>query len=265
MTDRCSVNCRSGYWKHRSWDVGGRHRRDAGSAIGVDHGRPRSGASRPRDRNAAGTRARDGRGAGRVRRGWVHHAAADPAARPQADCAAAADPDRLCVVVLGDSIADGTPLTGDDRWWVRLESLLGTELPDRTVVVAAGRSLGSRIDVLEAAARDQAALDSYDVAIVIEGVNDVGVMPLDDWRSRYEAVIERLEQRCLDVILGTPPPSIEGGVFGARYEPLIEAIRAVADPGRPCSTSRHGGTPTVTSRREATTRISSTKAQPAKP
>lgn len=146
----------------------------------------------------------------------------------QAGCQATAE-DRLCVLVLGDSIASGVPLEGDDRWWVRLEATLGAALPNRRVVVDSWAVPGSRVEVLESAARDQPALETYDVAIVIEGVNDESITPLDVWRGRYEAAIDAIEGRGLIVVVGTPPPSFENGAFATRYDSTAEALREVAD------------------------------------
>jgi lysophospholipase L1-like esterase len=151
----------------------------------------------------------------------------------QPECQVATEARPLCIVVLGDSIASGVPLSGEARWWVRLGSLLSAALPDRRVVVDSWAVPGSRVDVLESAARDQPALDSYDVAIVIEGVNDEIALPIVAWRSRYEAAIEAIERRGLVVIVGTPPPSFENGAFATRYEPTVAAVREVAAGRRP--------------------------------
>jgi lysophospholipase L1-like esterase len=151
---------------------------------------------------------------------------------PQAGCRAEASPARLCVLVLGDSIAEGTPLTGDDRWWVRLESMLAARLPDREVVVDSWAVPGSRVDVLESAARDQRELESFDLAIVIEGVNDEAWTPMEVWRADYGAAISRLEDRGLRVILATPPPTMVDGAFTTRYDPTIQAIREIAGADR---------------------------------
>ena len=72
--------------------------------------------------------------------------------------------------------------------------------------------------MLESAARDQAAVGPYDVAIVIEGVNDAHLLPIDVWRERYEAAIASLEAKGLTVIVTTPPPRFENGGFDARYD-----------------------------------------------
>jgi lysophospholipase L1-like esterase len=151
----------------------------------------------------------------------------------QPDCRAAAEPRPLCILVLGDSIAAGWPLGGGDRWWVRLESLLTVALPDRRVVVDSWAVPGSRVDVLESAARDQPALDSYHIAIVIEGVNDQSTVPIDAWQPRYEAAIAAVEGRGLVAVIGTPPPSFENGAFATRYDPIAAALRLVAAGDRP--------------------------------
>ena len=139
----------------------------------------------------------------------------------------------MCVVVLGDSIAYGTPLEGVERWPSRLERLLVAALPGRAVAVSNWGVPGSRVDVLAAAATAQPALDTFDVAIVIEGVNDAAWSPLETWRSAYEAAIEAMERRGLTVIIGTPPPTLEAGVFTSRYEPTTAALRDVAGAVRP--------------------------------
>jgi lysophospholipase L1-like esterase len=151
----------------------------------------------------------------------------------QPECQAALERPHLCVLVLGDSIAAGSPLSGDDRWWVRLGSALATALPDRRVVVDSWAVPGSHVDVLESAARDQPALGSYDVAIVMEGVNDRTSLPIDAWRARYASAIAAIERRGLIVVVGTPPPSFEGGAFTASYDPIAAALREVAAGRRP--------------------------------
>ena len=85
---------------------------------------------------------------------------------PQPACAAASDPTRLCIVVMGDSIGDGVPVQGDDRWWVKLEAALAKALPDRHVVVDDWAISGSRIELLKSMAPGQPGLDTYDLAIV---------------------------------------------------------------------------------------------------
>jgi lysophospholipase L1-like esterase len=157
---------------------------------------------------------------------------------PQRACAAHPDPsatDRghLCIVILGDSIGVGVPLEGDDRWWVRMRAALTAALPDRHVVVDDWAVSGSRVDVLEAVARDQSALDSYDIAIVIEGVNDQPVSTIADWQPRYGAAVAAIERRGPIVIVTTPPPGFEDGAFITRYDATAAAIREVAGDHRP--------------------------------
>jgi lysophospholipase L1-like esterase len=150
---------------------------------------------------------------------------------PQSDCGAAGVTGSLCILVLGDSIADGTPLNGDDRWWVKLGKLLEPDLAGQRIEVDSWAVPGSRVDVLESAARDQVALKSYDIAIVIEGVNDEIVSSIADWRPRYEAAIAAIEKQGVTVVVGTPPPNFENGTFATRYDPTAEALRQVAAAG----------------------------------
>jgi lysophospholipase L1-like esterase len=152
---------------------------------------------------------------------------------PQAGCAAAATPNSLCIVILGDSIAVGVPVPTDGPWWVRLRQLLQTALPDRMIAIDNWAVSGSQVDVLESAARDQPAVGTYDLAIVIEGVNDEHALPVDAWRQRYEAAVSGLETQGVTVILTTPPPSFEGGTFGPRFDATAAAVRDVAGSKRP--------------------------------
>jgi len=157
---------------------------------------------------------------------------------PQPACAAHSDPDasasaHLCIVVLGDSIAAGVPVQGDDRWWVRMGVALTAALPGRHVVVDDWAVSGSRVDVLEAIARDQSALDTYDIAIVIEGVNDQAVSTIADWQPRYDAAVAAIARRGPMVIVTTPPPGFEDGAFITRYDATAAAIREVAGDHRP--------------------------------
>lgn len=151
----------------------------------------------------------------------------------QAGCRDANNPAALCIVVLGDSIAAGAPLNDDRRWWVRLRKQLANAMPDRDVVVDNWAVSGSRIDVLEAASRLQPGLRSYHLAIVIEGVNDEGLLPVTEWQPRYESAIAAMESQGLTVIVTTPPPSLEGGTFRTRYDSAADLIRGVASRGRP--------------------------------
>ena len=150
-----------------------------------------------------------------------------------AGCAAAATAGSLCIVVLGDSLGVGSPLTGDDRWWPQLRRLLEAALPGRSVVVDNWAVSGSQIDLLEAVAHDP-ALASYDVSIVFEGVNDVQVgLPIAAWQPRYEAAIAAIEAGGSTVILATPPPQVSGEAFDMGFDALADAIRSLARSDRP--------------------------------
>jgi lysophospholipase L1-like esterase len=151
----------------------------------------------------------------------------------QPSCAVSSEPAPLCVLVLGDSTAAGVPLTGSARWWERLDRRLVAALPDRQVEVDSWAVPSSRIDVLESAATTQAGLDSYDVAIILEGVNDVGHTGTDEWASRYERAVEALESRGLRVILTTPIPNFEAGAIQTRHDAIDDAVRRLERPDRP--------------------------------
>jgi lysophospholipase L1-like esterase len=151
---------------------------------------------------------------------------------PQAGCATASTAGSLCIVILGDSIAQGVPVTGDDRWWIRLQRLLATALPGRTVTIDNWAVSGSQIDVLESAARDQPAIGTFDMAIVVEGVNDLAVRPVEAWQPRYAAAIAMLESKGVMAIMTTPPPSFEYGTFGIRYDAMAAAIRDLSQGRR---------------------------------
>jgi lysophospholipase L1-like esterase len=139
----------------------------------------------------------------------------------------------LCIVVLGDSIAYGTPLEGDERWPSLLERLLEARYPGRAVAVANWGVPGSRVDVLAAAATGQESLTTFDVAIVIEGVNDAGWTPLDTWRADYAGAIKAMETRGLKVVIGTPPPTLIDGQFTTQYESTTNVLREIAGTTRP--------------------------------
>ena len=157
-----------------------------------------------------------------------------PSALPaQAACAGASAPGALCILILGDSIAEGVPRPTDGPWWVRLRTLLETELPDRAVTIDSWAVSGSQVDVLESAARDQPAVGTYDLAIVIEGVNDQHALPVETWRPRYAAAIANLEAKGVTVILTTPPPQFVNGAFGTLYDAIAAAVREVAGAERP--------------------------------
>lgn len=149
----------------------------------------------------------------------------------QPGCTTAATNDSLCIVVLGDSIGQGVPSTGDDRWWVRLRLLLTNALPGRHVTIDNWAVSGSRVDVLESATRDQPEIDTYAIAIIIEGVNDAATTPIEAWQPRYRAAVKELQARGVIPILVTPPPSYEDGGFGTQYDATAGAIRDVAAAG----------------------------------
>ena len=135
--------------------------------------------------------------------------------------------DSTCVLVLGDSIAAGEGAAGVDRWPARLEALLRQDLPGRDVLVSNWAQGGSQINLLESRVTEL-PLGSYAVAIVITGLNDTTVRPLDEWSPRYEAAIEKLEDAGLTVVIGTAPPALEGGVFTDRFIAVAAALRAIA-------------------------------------
>jgi lysophospholipase L1-like esterase len=156
-----------------------------------------------------------------------------PTPKPlQPGCVAAGEPNALCIIVLGDSIAVGVTVDVEERWWRQLRRHLEADLPGRVIAIDNWAISGSQVAVLESAARDQPAIGTYDLAIVIEGVNDEHVMSADAWRPRYEAAIATLEAKGLTVILAAPPPIFEHGAFGDRYDPVAGAVREVASRGR---------------------------------
>ena len=151
----------------------------------------------------------------------------------QPSCAIETEPAPLCVLVLGDSTAAGVPLTGSARWWEQLDRQLVAGLPGRQVEVDSWAVPSSRIDVLESAATTQAGLGSYDVAIILEGVNDVDHTGTDEWASRYARAVEALESHGLRVIMTTPIPNFEAGAIQTRHDAIDEAVRRLARPDRP--------------------------------
>ena len=151
----------------------------------------------------------------------------------QAGCAAAPTAGSLCILVLGDSLGAGVPLAGEDRWSASLRRRLEEHFPGRTIVVDNWGVSGSRIDVLESAIRDQPDVGTYDLAIVIEGVNDLFDGSVAAWRPRYAAAIEALEAKGVIVILATPPPESSNGTLNAHYDDLAAAIRGMAAVHRP--------------------------------
>lgn len=148
-------------------------------------------------------------------------------------CAQAGVSGGLCIVVLGDSIGVGAPLTGDDRWWPQLRTLLEAALPGRSIAIDNWAVSGSQVDLLGSQAQGEPALASYDVAIVIEGVNDARVgLPIDDWRTRYAAAIAAIESKGPVVVLATPPPSFENGGFSTQFDSIAAAVRDLATARR---------------------------------
>lgn len=143
----------------------------------------------------------------------------------------ASAPGALNILVLGDSIAAGDPLQGDDRWSVTLQRLLAADRPEGVVHVCNAAVGGSRIEFLESSVAGRSDLGGYDVAVVIEGVNDDGFTPLEEWARRYAAAIAALEAKGLSVVIGTAPPTIVEGRFTERYGPIAEALRGIAADG----------------------------------
>src|SRR4029079_18084379 len=102
----------------------------------------------------------------------------------------------------------------------------------RFVTVANWAVPGSRVDVL-VAATTQASLATFDVAIVIEGVNDAAWTPLETWRADYLTAVSAMERRGLKVVVGTPPPTLVDGQFTTQYDPTTNALREIAGTTRP--------------------------------
>jgi lysophospholipase L1-like esterase len=134
--------------------------------------------------------------------------------------------------VLGDSIAAGHPLEAPDRWTDRFAETLRGALPDRVVEVLNVASRGAGIDSLEASVGAQQDLADFQVAIVIEGVNDVGVTPIDGWARRYRMVVETLERRGVVVVVGTAPPAFGSGQFFDTYDQVASTLRSIAAEGQ---------------------------------
>jgi hypothetical protein len=105
-------------------------------------------------------------------------------------------------------------------------------MPGRAIVVDNWALPGARVDELASVIADQPNLGSYDMAIVVEGVNDQHTTPVDVWRPKYEAAIEALEDRGPTVIVATPPPGFENGAFTTRYDPTADALRGMATGDR---------------------------------
>jgi lysophospholipase L1-like esterase len=146
-------------------------------------------------------------------------------------CPASTREPTSCILVLGDSIASGEGAAGSDRWPARLETLLRTDFPGRTVIVSNLAQAGSQVELLERQIAEL-PLEPYDVAIVISGVNDTSTRQIEQWAPRYAKVIDALEAAGLTVVIGTAPPTLEGGAFTDRYAQVAEELRTIAG-GRP--------------------------------
>ena len=146
---------------------------------------------------------------------------------PPAPCPRAAGDSTTCILVLGDSIAAGDGAAPGDRWPAQLEVLLRQAAPDHDVVVSNWAHGGSEVDLLERRVAEL-PLDSYKVAIVITGVNDTVNRGVDEWGPRYAAAIDRLEAAGVTVVIGTAPPTFEGGVFTDQFAAVAERLRTIA-------------------------------------
>ena len=153
-----------------------------------------------------------------------------PSATP-APCLAASGDTTTCILVLGDSIAAGEGAAGFDRWPGRLQTLLRSDFPERDIVVSNWAQEASQVDLLETRV-DELPLEAYEVAIVISGVNDTAARRIDEWAPRYTAAIEELEGAGVTVVIGTAPPTLEGGVFTDRFERVAEELRVIAGERR---------------------------------
>ena len=150
------------------------------------------------------------------------------AATAQSACRSTSDHDAFRVLVLGDSIAAGYPLVQPNRWSDKLEQGLRQELPDFDVELRNDARSATQIDFLESSVAAHKDLWKYQVAIVIEGVNDVGVIPHAEWVRRYRTVIETIEAGGPAVIIGTPPPILAGGRFHSDGDRVAESLRRIA-------------------------------------
>ena len=135
------------------------------------------------------------------------------------------------VVALGDSIAAGTYLSAPDRWTDQLEQILDSRLPKKGLTVTNRGAAGAEVDGLEAAV-GRTDIRDFDVAIVIEGVNDVGKTSIEDWAARYEQSVISLEAIGLEVVVGTAPPALRDGQFLDTYNETAARLRAIAGSKR---------------------------------
>lgn len=155
-----------------------------------------------------------------------------------APCPVASSDPATCILVLGDSIASGEGAAGPDRWPARLEAALRQDLPGRNIIVSNWAQAGSQVDLLETRVAEL-PLESYEVAIVITGLNDTAVRSVDAWAPRYSAAIDKLEDAGLTVVFGTAPPAFEGGVFTDTYASVAEELRDIAGTRPMLDLERH--------------------------
>jgi lysophospholipase L1-like esterase len=142
--------------------------------------------------------------------------------------------DPLTILVLGDSIAAGHPLQAPDRWSDVLERTLRVAQPARAIEVRNAARNAAKVDALESSIAAEPDLSRFGIAIVIEGVNDVGITPLDDWAGRYRTAVETLEARGVTVVVGTAPPAFAPGEFFDTYDRVATTLRTIAEErGRP--------------------------------
>ena len=135
--------------------------------------------------------------------------------------------DILCILVLGDSIAEGVPIPKRRPVVARLRQLLQAEPAGRTITIDSWAVSGSQIEVLESAARDQPELGTYDVAIVIEGVNDQHRLSADAWKPRYEAASRGIRGQGRDRHRHHPAAAVRG----RRLRDALRRLRG-RGPGR---------------------------------
>jgi lysophospholipase L1-like esterase len=131
------------------------------------------------------------------------------------------------ILILGDSIAAADRIAVERRWSARLETLLSSESPRSSASVVNLAQGGSEVDLLEKQA-EELPLDQFEIVFIISGVNDASIRPIAAWRSRYEAVVEKLRHAGLTVVIGTPPPEYLDGVYTDRYLPVVTALREIA-------------------------------------
>jgi lysophospholipase L1-like esterase len=141
------------------------------------------------------------------------------------------------ILVLGDSIAAADRIPVGRRWSAQLETVLRSGLDGFPVTVVNEARGGSGVELLERQA-EEIVLAGFDLVIIISGVNDAA-MSVAAWRPRYEAVVERLRDAGLAVVIGTPPPEHEEGAYTQRYAALADALRSIAGDGPLLDLDRH--------------------------